>query len=198
MGWGWAGWSQPAIVVTHPEDRCFDANVHCHIDDTYTKESAISVVIVAGELRKSRRNEKISGIVYSSAVDVLDVYYVRECHDKPMLEYYEYHDPKGVCGQSYSDCGPAKKPSACLLRHSDAIRISSLVPPARFTLVNLSPRESGGAAAASAAAAGAAAAPAADLNLHRPPRRFKWRLPAGARQEALKHVAMDSASRHEG
>ena len=101
MGWGWAGWSQPAIVVTHPEDRCFDASVHCHIDDTYTKESAISVVIVAGELRKSRRNEKISGIVYSSAVDVLDVYYLRECHDKPMLEYYEYHDPKDVCGQSY-------------------------------------------------------------------------------------------------
>ena len=172
--------------------------MHCHIDDTYTKESAISVVIVAGELRKSRRNEKISGIVYSSAVDVLDVYYLRECHDKPMLEYYEYHDPKDVFGQSYSDCGPAKKPSPCLLRHSDAILISSLVPPARFTLVNLSPRESGGAAAASAAAAGAAAAPAADLNLHRPPRRFKWRLPAGARQEALKHVAQDSASRHEG
>ena len=172
--------------------------MHCHIADTYTKESAISVVIVAGELRKSRRNEKISGIVYSSAVDVLDVYYLRECHDKPMLEYYEYHDPKDVCDQPYSDCGPAKKPSPCLLRHSDAIRISSLVPPARFTLVNLSPRESGGAAAASAAAAGAAAAPAADLNLHRPPRRFKWRLPAGARQEALKHVAQDSASRHEG
>ena len=48
------------------------------------------------------------------------------------------------------------------------------------SLANLSLSESGGAAAARAAATGAAATPAANLNAHRPPRRFECRLPVEA------------------
>ena len=65
------------------------------------------------------------------------MFLLREDEDKPMKEYYEYD--QGECEKTYAKCGPgAKQP--CFMRHKEAVRISSLLPPARFTLVNSSPR----------------------------------------------------------
>lgn len=177
------------MVRTAALDRGFDHTVHHHHDDAYAKESVIGVAIVAGIVRKSKAKEMIAGIAHSTAVYVLDVFLLREDEDKPMKEYYEYD--QGECEKTYANCGPgAKQP--CFMRHKEAIRISSLLPPARFTLVNSSPRAARSSAARGDAASAAIAASAASAASARPARRFRWTLPAGARQEALGVVANDA------
>ena len=120
----------------------------------------------------------------------VDVCFLRE--SAAMHEYFEYDKElccRGAGGSALPtrECGTAL---GCFARHPDPVQVRSLRPPSRFSLVDISPRESRAAAAAAALAAppGATLTGAAGW---RPTSRVLWRFPAGAKQEALAALAND-------
>ena len=146
-----------------------------HDDDRYSRESAMVAAIIAGGTRKSGAREKVGNVVPRPPIDVLDVCFLRESAEKPMQEYFEYSDE--WCDKTTADCGTAK---CCYKRHKEPVPLTSLRPPVRFALVDVSPRARR--SSATAATAG---------GQERPSPVKRWLVPAGARQECLQAISKD-------
>ena len=161
----------PVLCFLDPLDR--GRSVTGHVDDHIDADSMFQ----AGFLARKR---------YGSSTDPLvDVCLLRECDGARTQDYFEYmvEPPNAFCEfplTGPTGCGtgrPADRGGPCYRRHAEINVPITALRAGGFRLVPIDPE-------AQAAARAAAIVP-------RIAKAAFWRVPAGARQEALRIIAQD-------